>query len=292
MIISMAPEKYPTIFEKEHSPKLLHASHVTVGFSDYPRLLHKHDDRMELMLIRSGFGTYVVGDKKYNVEQGNIIVCNQGVLHDEMPEYNHNLSMLGVAVSGVKVKGLPENTLFPTDVLPFLRSCNNMRMLEAMFETIYDSLSSGNTDEYENANYLTQALVSQVAYSGFQYGTSQTGQTKIKDQISPFIDVKHYIDDNYAEDLSIQLISERFHLSQSYLSHLFKRRIGFSPNQYINRRRIGEAQLLLVLSELSITEIATRVGFKSLSHFNSQFKRCVGMNPSVYRKENIVKDSY
>ncbi len=59
---------------------------------------------------------------------------------------------------------------------------------------------------------------------------------------------------------------------------------------YIVRRRIGEAQLLLVFTKKSITEIASEVGFDNLSHFNVQFKKYVGLSPLAYRKRNILPD--
>jgi len=50
-----------------------------------PRVMHKHDDRFELMFIRAGSGTYNIDGRGYQVKQGDIILFNAHVLHDENP---------------------------------------------------------------------------------------------------------------------------------------------------------------------------------------------------------------
>ena len=99
MILSFAKNTVSTSFEKGCIPRLLTASNITVGFSQHPRILHNHDDRMELLYIRTGSGSYIVGDECYDIRPGNIIVCNPGILHDELPEHNRHLSMLSLAVT-------------------------------------------------------------------------------------------------------------------------------------------------------------------------------------------------
>ena len=109
MILSFAKNTVSTSFEKGCIPRLLTASNITVGFSQHPRILHNHDDRMELLYIRTGSGSYIVGDECYDIRPGNIIVCNPGILHDELPEHNRHLSMLSLAVTDLKIKGFPKS---------------------------------------------------------------------------------------------------------------------------------------------------------------------------------------
>ena len=53
------------------------------------------------------------------------------------------------------------------------------------------------------------------------------------------------------------------------------------------RRRIGEAQTLLITTELPVTRIAAQVGYDNPSHFNAQFSKAVGMSPRTFRKEYV-----
>ena len=74
-------------------------------------------------------------------------------------------------------------------------------------------------------------------------------------------------------------------LSQYHISRAFKRFSGYSPTQYIARRRIGEAQSLLIHTQMPILDIALRVGYNSNSLFSRTFKTIVGRTPVQYRKD-------
>ena len=93
------------------------------------------------------------------------------------------------------------------------------------------------------------------------------------------------------EELSVDDLSARVHMSTSGLAHQFKKRFGFAPIQYIIRR-IGEAQTLLVTTDLSITEVSARIGYDNISYFNNQFKKFTGLSPQSYRKYKVGMNQY
>ncbi|GAA3314259.1 hypothetical protein GCM10020331_006370 [Ectobacillus funiculus] len=73
-------------------------------------------------------------------------------------------------------------------------------------------------------------------------------------------------------------------MNHYYMSHVFKSTIGYSPMQYVIRRRIGEAQSYLLATDKTVTDIAYMVGYNSASNFNNAFKKMVGMSPQRYRE--------
>ena len=74
-------------------------------------------------------------------------------------------------------------------------------------------------------------------------------------------------------------MGKALHVSPYYLSHVFKEASGYSPTQYLLRRRIGEAHNLLIATDLPMSKIAERVGFETQNYFNLQFSKHVGMPP-------------
>ena len=90
------------------------------------------------------------------------------------------------------------------------------------------------------------------------------------------------------EPITLQTMGESLRVSPYYLSHVFKQMSGYSPMQYLLRRRIGEAQTLLITTDLSITRIAEMVGYDTQSYFNLQFTKNVGMSPGKFRQNYIV----
>ncbi len=272
-------------FSKDNSPHLLSASYITNDFSQHARILHNHDDRLELLLIRSGTGSYIVDDECYEISAGNIVVCNAGILHDELAQTNRDLNMLSLAIDQLRLKGLPENHLIPSNIKPILKMEKHFQLLETMFQSIFDFLSS--EEQPDTIYYLTQSLLSLLIHI-FENNGEPLSEGTVEHPVLK--EIKAYIDENYSEELSLQSISDHFYISSSYLSHLFKKNMGYSPMHYIIRRRIGEAQTLLITTDMPVTEIASAVGFDNLSHFNVQFKKFVGLSPSTYRKKYILPE--
>lgn len=74
------------------------------------------------------------------------------------------------------------------------------------------------------------------------------------------------------------------HLSVSRFAHLFRECMGVSPHEYLLRIRIDNAKILLLNTELTVSEVAERCGFSSQNYFAYSFKVYVGVSPSVYMK--------
>ena len=73
-------------------------------------------------------------------------------------------------------------------------------------------------------------------------------------------------------------------LSVGYFHERFLQDVGYTPNEYLNRRRIYLARLELLRSTKAITEVAFEVGFSSSQYFATVFKKFVGVTPAEYRK--------
>jgi AraC family transcriptional regulator len=84
-------------------------------------------------------------------------------------------------------------------------------------------------------------------------------------------------------DIGLAELADVIGLSRFHFVRSFKKTTGIAPYQYLLRRRIERAQLLLREGSLSIGDIALSVGFKSAARFNRAFRRIVGTTPSAYR---------
>jgi AraC family transcriptional regulator len=97
--------------------------------------------------------------------------------------------------------------------------------------------------------------------------------------------ITEFIEDNLPRALPLAELSTVAHLSPCHLTRLFKRATGLSPHQFILRRRIDRARVLLAARELSIAAVGHAVGFRSCSHFSATFRRVTGTSPSVYQTD-------
>lgn len=101
----------------------------------------------------------------------------------------------------------------------------------------------------------------------------------------PIEDVLKYIKRNHAQKIALEDICKHFGYSRSYVSHVFKKRIGQSFREYLTRLRLEDAKSLLKYSNLTVTEIALSIGFGDSTYFSNVFKANVGISPSAYRKK-------
>ena len=95
-------------------------------------------------------------------------------------------------------------------------------------------------------------------------------------------EVIRYIEKNYAENVSVKQISAELGVSASFLSRVFKKEIGATIHEYLNRYRILQAVPLL--KSCSVTEAGYRCGFCDDSHFISVFKKYMGSTPMQYKR--------
>jgi two-component system response regulator YesN len=98
--------------------------------------------------------------------------------------------------------------------------------------------------------------------------------------------VKLYIAENAHQNLSRESIASYVYLNPDYLSRLFKKSTGLALSEYLLEVRLKEAKKLLIGTSLTVSEIASSIGYTDFSHFSKMFRRMVRMNPLDYRKMN------
>jgi AraC-like DNA-binding protein len=102
-------------------------------------------------------------------------------------------------------------------------------------------------------------------------------------RFSPLVGRIHrHIDAHIYEKITVSHIAEKLRLSRFHLSHVYKRETGKTITNEIQRRKILEAKHLLQYSSLSSSDIGSKLGFCSQSHFTSIFQKETGMTPYRY----------
>lgn len=289
MIQCFAVEPRTSSFEGTALPRLLAASKIDSYYTVHPRVLHKHDDFLEILFVRSGSGVYIIDEKRYAIREGDIILCNAGVLHDEDPSCSKELNTYNVAITNVHVKGLPENHLIAADFSPIFPAGECAETVSSLMSMIHSMLAGNPQTAAETCQYLTAALLSKLLLA-IRRHCDMSGDTVHTRTDIIVAQVKNYINTHFDESFTLQDISESIRISPYHLSHVFKAQTGYSPMQYTLRRRLGEAQTLLISTKMSVTEISVAVGFGNPCHFNTMFSKHIGMSPSKYRDSYVDKD--
>ena len=99
-------------------------------------------------------------------------------------------------------------------------------------------------------------------------------------QLAP---VMEYIDKNYKNDITLVDLADLVDLSPQYLCRLFKECLSIRPFEYLARKRVQQAKILLLEGKWNINEIASMVGYNDCSYFCAVFKRHEMLSPAEFR---------
>ncbi len=168
--------------------------------------------------------------------------------------------------------------------------CNSSADNDRDYTPIRNLLSQIATVYFKNEDYNNLNLFS-LAYQLIYYlncyhfeKAEQAGTPHINPKYCERInDILTYINQNYANNITLQDLADQVHLTTPYLSKFFKNNFHTTFNNYLNHVRLTYAVEDLVYSNESITSIANHSGFASINAFNKLFKLEYHTTPNKYR---------
>ena len=269
---------YRSVFGKGYSPRLEYICNVGADASTMPRSMHDHKNLVEILLIYDGAGIFIIDGVRYIAKKGDLILYNSGTVHDEFGGSGSNLSTYCVAISNLKLVTTKKvNQILPEGYSPVLHGGEYFDELLAIFQAI--ERESYRPDGAEIANYLSLALVAKVCAM-----IKTRGQPYIEKEPTLTSRAKDFIDAHYTENIKLEDIARAVYTNVYKLSKVFKAEIGISPMKYVILRRMGEAQNLLINTDMTITRIAMSVGYNDSNYFQNVFKNFMHITPKEYRK--------
>lgn len=283
------PGSLPELYRADARPRLLSAAEECAE-RRYLRALHAHQDRLELILVVQGTARFQIDRIHYPVAKGDLLVFNAGTLHEESMSRHGGHRVYALGIGGLYIKGLAENCLLPDDVHPVVHLREgDYALAEALCARIFRCVAALR-ERRDAAGRLRAALAAEgeacmraLVARLCQLAESQD-QLDPRDESALGAEIRALLDRRYLENDSMQELAEQLHLTPSHMTQVFKRQSGLSPQQYVIRRRIGQAQSMLVNSGASIAEIALNCAYNSPNFFSSSFSALVGLSPARYRQ--------
>ncbi len=96
--------------------------------------------------------------------------------------------------------------------------------------------------------------------------------------------ILQYIHENYNKNITVEKASNYAKKTPNYVSSIFKKEMGITFNEYLNKYRIEQAKKLIQFEDLLIYEVGIKVGFKDYIYFNKIFKKYEKISPTEFRK--------
>ncbi|WP_130859608.1 AraC family transcriptional regulator [Gracilibacillus phocaeensis] len=267
--------KMNKILTKEISFKLLYVTRSTYD-KGWHSTSHTHHFT-ELFYITKGKGAFVLPDYDVPVQQNDLVIINPHIEHTERSNVQDSLEYIALGIEGLSF-WLTEENNEPIGLYRYEGEREDILFyLNKLLEEVQQS-----KEEYE---VICQNIIEILVIKLWREPTITIEQNNTKELSKLTSFVKHYLDKNFREDITLDRLAKAGHSNKYYLSHAFKKDMGVSPIEYLNNVRIKDAKNLLETTDYSIAEIAEINGFSSLSFFSQTFKRETSFTPSAYRKK-------
>lgn len=262
---------------RESEPWLIHAAYAdwTEGHN---HVMHRHEDISEIFLLLHGNGKYTVGGRMYELNEGDIVLCNPHVMHDEFPGECDFYDTIAIGIGGLVFPGLSPGYMIDLSHVPVLRKSEQTEELKGLCLMLMKYSVPGETRNPALMHRLLLAVVELLQDIVRKADLSAQ-------EIDPLCAaVEQYLNEHYGENVTLEETAKHFYVSPWHLSRLFKKETSYNFKQYLLRLRLGESQMRLVVSEDSIGKIALSCGFHDPAYFSRVFTSYIGLSPSRFRR--------
>ncbi len=260
-------------------------------YEDYPN--HWHSPIEIIMPIVGGYRA-VCGGITFDLNVGDILLITPGTIHSIFaPKTGRRL----IVQADFSILGqLKEFNSIMAFLSPAICiSEHNTPEIYEQAKQIMDNI----LEEYHNSLALKEAviyafLIQMIVLIGRRHTVPviEPNEKAIRQQdyAEKFLYVCDYINQHFDENLTLEDVAALAGFSKFYFTRLFKQFTGVSFYKYLNRRRIMYAEQLLIEPQISVTEVAIRSGFGSLSAFIRMFKLQKGCTPTEFRSLYLAAD--
>ena len=253
-----------------------------------PVLEHWHDF-VEIGMFEKADTKIFLNDKQCTLKNGDIVIINSNEIHKmfykDDCEYERYLIYLDMRVFRPIFKALDLDYLSSNlfDDQKRVRSTNikeRTKIFSYIKEIFENYLHTNNQSELSIDVIKLLISISKLPISNV------SADGKGNQLIQKIID---YINNNYMRQITLDQLENVVHLNKYHISHIFSKITGFTLIEYLQQKRILEAQKLLITTDKSITDIYFDCGFNNIQNFCRVFKRIVKMTPAKYRKLNDTR---
>lgn len=253
-------------------------------------MAHWHLD-VELVYVLHGEIQIGINSEIRILSKGDLAICGSGDIHFYNSDGTESEVMIVIFRSDLieSPARWPKSTRFITPFIdknqPFYEDLpkDTLRRIDEIFNLLLI--------EYEQResfhDMVLKGLLYELCGMALRYIPSCSTETKRDSKVFSEINAIQlalsYLEDNFANEISLDDLAAHAHLSPFHFSRLFRKTCGTSFKTYLNTARINKAETLLSTTAMPIIDIALECGFNSVRTFNRVFKSIKSKTPSNVR---------
>ncbi len=246
---------------------------------------HSHH-YFELYYVRHGRCLMYIDSSLYQMKSGDVIIIPPMVNH--FTRYTSKCTRINLYF---KESELVDSTgeMFRPGIVEHAEDSSTINVIhmpqayvERMNGIMDNMLSDEKVDDEDTAMIQRLSLRLILVYIK-RYGIKTTASNPLQSD-EEIMKAVRYINENYAQPITLESLAEVAGLSSTYFSKKFRAVTGNGMKEYLNYIRLNNAAMELKSTNLSITDIALNCGFNNSNYFKDSFKKMYGMSPRGYRK--------
>lgn len=250
------------------------------GLDSYEKDQHHQYIAFQNLLIHyihSGSGVFITNGTRHHLKAGQGFIIREGAHVHYAGDPDDPWTTYWIGLSGTKLDSVLSNTYLATqDTLDFQPEMGTIQMMKDICNFAITPDSKAYSD------YWYQGKTHELIYY-LNEDFSKSYLQEDSDYRYP-ADVAHdYLVKNYMTNISIQELANFIGISRSHLFRLFQERYDTSPKKFLQNYRMSVAGNLLQGSDLSISEVAERVGYEDPFQFSKLFSKFHQLSPTDFR---------
>jgi AraC-like DNA-binding protein len=264
--------------------KLWHNNHLDVRllqafYVDHAFPRHSHDYYV-ISLVTQGLQSFTHNGVKHFTPPGGLILINPGTVHTGEAAGEQGYEMLCLYPTLAHMQRAVFELTGRRQTLPFFSQVRvDQPGLIDNILTLHRSLAQAS-----NALECESRFIWTLAQLINRYADGHFAEQRLGRERKAVRQVRRYIDECFAQGLSLTQLADQVSLSPYYLLRVFRAEVGMPPYAYLESVRIRQAQRLIEAGK-PLAEVAVEVGFSSQSHLTRRFKRIIGVTPGQYAQQ-------
>ncbi len=240
----------------------------------FPR--HSHDYYV-ICLIERGFQSFTHQGTKHFTSPGGVILINPGAVHTGEAADEQGFEMLCLYPTVSHMQTALDELTGSHHAHPFFADVRvDHPWATDSIRSLHRALTGG-ADALECESRFTWTLAQLVK----RFADTHPNEPKLGTERKAIRQACRYIEERFAEGISLTQLAEHVSLSPYYLLRVFRAEMGMPPYAYLESVRIRQAQRLIEAGQ-PLADVAVEVGFSSQSHLTRRFKQFIGVTPGQY----------